>query len=173
MRPLSDVLAFRANGKGKLQFAVRTESVALETQWTGCVNPKMGMYLLTRIYASSLRFVFDASSAANSQSLTQSQARTQSQVEIDDGDTERDPEELATVHISVRGFLKFLSAHIVGGTTIACTLYVQYSLKILKLNMNTWPGICEHHCVILYVYIGDMGDAGGVLTFYIPAVVDD
>jgi len=34
-------------------------------------------------------------------------------------------------------------------------------------------GICQHHCVILYVYIGDMTDAGGVLTFYIPAIIDD
>lgn len=129
MRPLSDVIAFRANGRGKLQLAVRTESVSLETQWTGCANPKM---------------------AASSQSLSQSQAQTQG-----DGENEppRDPEELATVHISIRGFLKFLSAHLVGGTTIAC--------------------ICEHHCVILYVYIGDMADAGGVLTFYIPAVIDD
>lgn len=26
--------------------------------------------------------------------------------------------------------------------------------------------------MILYVYIGDVADAGGVLTFYIPAVID-
>jgi HUS1 checkpoint protein len=30
-------------------------------------------------------------------------------------------------------------------------------------------GICENHCMILYVYIGAAGDTGGVLTFYIPA----
>ena len=30
-------------------------------------------------------------------------------------------------------------------------------------------GICENHCIILYVYIGVAGDTGGVLTFYIPA----
>lgn len=34
-------------------------------------------------------------------------------------------------------------------------------------------GICQNHCAILYVYIGDVADAGGVLTFYIPAVIDD
>ena len=33
-------------------------------------------------------------------------------------------------------------------------------------------GICQGHCVILYVYIGDVADAGGVLTFYIPAHID-
>ena len=27
--------------------------------------------------------------------------------------------------------------------------------------------------MILYVYIGDVADAGGVLTFYIPAIIDD
>jgi HUS1 checkpoint protein len=27
--------------------------------------------------------------------------------------------------------------------------------------------------MILYVYIGDVADAGGVLTFYIPAITDD
>lgn len=34
-------------------------------------------------------------------------------------------------------------------------------------------GLCQHHCLILYVYIGDVADAGGVLTFYIPAIIDD
>lgn len=33
--------------------------------------------------------------------------------------------------------------------------------------------ICQNHCAILYVYIGDVADAGGVLTFYIPTVIDD
>lgn len=27
--------------------------------------------------------------------------------------------------------------------------------------------------MILYVYIGEVADAGGVLTFYIPAIIDD
>ena len=27
--------------------------------------------------------------------------------------------------------------------------------------------------MILYVYVGDVADAGGVLTFYIPAIIDD
>lgn len=33
--------------------------------------------------------------------------------------------------------------------------------------------ICQNHCAILYVYIGDVADAGGVLTFYIPTIIDD
>jgi len=64
-----------------------------------------------------------------------------------------DPNQMFTVLISTRSFLKFLNSHVVSTTTIAC--------------------ICQHHCVILYVYIGDMADAGGVLTFYIPAIIDD
>lgn len=27
--------------------------------------------------------------------------------------------------------------------------------------------------MILYVYIGEVADAGGVLTFYIPMIMDD
>jgi len=33
-------------------------------------------------------------------------------------------------------------------------------------------GICEHHCLILYVYFGGSAEIGGVLTFYIPAIID-
>ncbi|CAD6573581.1 MAG: hypothetical protein TREMPRED_000861 [Tremellales sp. Tagirdzhanova-0007] len=51
--------------------------------------------------------------------------------------------------VSIRGLLKFLTSHIVGGVAIAC--------------------ICENHCVIAYVYIGEINEAGGVLTFFIPA----
>ncbi|KAJ3832916.1 checkpoint protein Hus1/Mec3 [Lentinula raphanica] len=64
-----------------------------------------------------------------------------------------DPEHLFSVLVSVRSFLKFLSSHVVSTTTIAC--------------------VCQNHCLILYVYIGDVADAGGVLTFYIPAIIDD
>ena len=34
-------------------------------------------------------------------------------------------------------------------------------------------GLCQSHCIIMYVYIGEVADAGGVLTFYLPAVVED
>ncbi|KAK1921436.1 checkpoint protein Hus1/Mec3 [Papiliotrema laurentii] len=51
--------------------------------------------------------------------------------------------------VTIKGLLKFLNSYQVGGTAIAC--------------------ICERHCVIAYVYIGDVNAAGGVLTFFIPA----
>jgi len=74
---------------------------------------------------------------------------TQDEPQDDDEHEEPDPAQLFGVLLSVRSFLKFLSAHVVSTTTIAC--------------------ICQNHCMILYVYIGDVADAGGVLTFYIPA----
>ena len=36
----------------------------------------------------------------------------------------------------------------------------------------TRTGVCQDHCLILYVYIGGITDAEGVLTFYIPAILD-
>ncbi|KAF9477730.1 cell cycle checkpoint [Pholiota conissans] len=70
-----------------------------------------------------------------------------------DDEEPRDPNKMYSVCISTRSFLKFLNIHVVSTTTIAC--------------------ICQSHCLILYVYIGDVTDAGGVLTFYIPAIIDD
>ncbi|EKM77171.1 hypothetical protein AGABI1DRAFT_77581 [Agaricus bisporus var. burnettii JB137-S8] len=64
-----------------------------------------------------------------------------------------DSEKLFTVHVSIRSFLRFLNSHVISTTTIAC--------------------VCQNHCLILYVYIGDAADVGGVLTFYIPAIIDD
>ncbi|KJA25078.1 hypothetical protein HYPSUDRAFT_65028 [Hypholoma sublateritium FD-334 SS-4] len=76
--------------------------------------------------------------------------KTQDQAEDDEPE---DKDKMYTVCISTRSFLKFLNSHVVSTTTIAC--------------------LCQHHCLILYVYIGDVADAGGVLTFYIPAIIDD
>ena len=33
-------------------------------------------------------------------------------------------------------------------------------------------GICHKYCVIMYVYIGEIGEPGDVLTFYIPVMLD-
>jgi HUS1 checkpoint protein len=80
-----------------------------------------------------------------------------------------DPDKLYTVLISTRSFLKFLNSHVVSTTTIACMPDWTFCFDF----HSSFSGICQHHCVILYVYIGDVADAGGVLTFYIPAIVDD
>ncbi|KAH9917269.1 Hus1-like protein-domain-containing protein [Fomitopsis serialis] len=57
------------------------------------------------------------------------------------------------------------------------TLYgVLVSLRSLRtpplLTHHVSVGICQNHCIILYVYIGEMAEAGGILTFYIPAIIE-
>ncbi|EPS93287.1 hypothetical protein FOMPIDRAFT_1026583 [Fomitopsis schrenkii] len=69
-----------------------------------------------------------------------------------DEDDERDPKVLYGVLVNVKSLQKFLNSHVVSTTTIAC--------------------ICQNHCIILYVYMGEIADAGGVLTFYIPAIIE-
>ncbi|KAH9917266.1 checkpoint protein Hus1/Mec3 [Fomitopsis serialis] len=69
-----------------------------------------------------------------------------------DNSDARDPTTLYGVLVSLRSLQKFLSSHVVSTTTIAC--------------------ICQNHCIILYVYIGEMAEAGGILTFYIPAIIE-
>lgn len=44
---------------------------------------------------------------------------------------------------------------------------------VRQADRARFPGICEGHCAIFYVYIGDSKDPntqGGVLTFFVPAV---
>ncbi|WWD06059.1 hypothetical protein V865_004144 [Kwoniella europaea PYCC6329] len=71
----------------------------------------------------------------------------------DDDQPPPPPDQMFTVTVAIKGFLKFLTSHLVGGAAIAC--------------------ICEDHCLIAYVYIGELNEAGGVLTFFIPAKMTD
>ncbi|KAM5532804.1 hypothetical protein V8D89_013523 [Ganoderma adspersum] len=66
---------------------------------------------------------------------------------------DKDLTEMHGILVSHKCLTKFLNCHAISSTTIAC--------------------ICANHCMILYVYIGDVSDAGGVLTFYIPAQFDE
>ncbi|EIW73416.1 hypothetical protein TREMEDRAFT_25550 [Tremella mesenterica DSM 1558] len=75
---------------------------------------------------------------------------------LPDDTDDRPIDEMIDVTVSIRGMLKFLTSHQVGGEAIAC------------------EGLCRRHCLIVYVYIGEMIESGGVLTFFIPAKnVDD
>ncbi|KAJ2918194.1 hypothetical protein MD484_g2233, partial [Candolleomyces efflorescens] len=124
LRPMSNIMAVRANANGVLQFGINTDSVKVETEWRGQVNPK---------------------------TTDDEEEKTDAEKEED---LERDPDKLFTVIVSVKSFLRFLNSHVVSTSTIAC--------------------ICQHHCLILYVYIGGaVAEAGGVLTFYVPAVLDE
>ncbi|EJU04992.1 hypothetical protein DACRYDRAFT_114292 [Dacryopinax primogenitus] len=61
-----------------------------------------------------------------------------------------DPEKHFGATMSAASLLKFMSTATINKTTcIAC--------------------ICENHCLIMYVYIGDPSDSNGILTFYLPA----
>ncbi|WWD22870.1 hypothetical protein CI109_107365 [Kwoniella shandongensis] len=63
-------------------------------------------------------------------------------------------QQMFSTTVAIKGLLKFLTSHLVSGTAIMC--------------------ICENHCVIAYVYIGELNETGGVLTFFIPGkTVDD
>lgn len=88
--------------------------------------------------------------------------------EDEENNLPKDPEEYFGVHVSSKSFVKFLNCHNVSTTTIACKISCTYF--VVKLTLST--GICQDHCMILYVYIGDAAEAGGVLTFYIPAMID-
>jgi HUS1 checkpoint protein len=82
-----------------------------------------------------------------------------------------DPQQLFSVLVHTRSFLKFLNAHAVSKTTIACT-NGPFFHSFRNDNFGI-VGICQGHCLILFVYIGDSADVGGVLTFYIPSVLDN
>lgn len=133
MRNLSDVIAVRANSSGCLRLSASTEVVKADITWNNCSHPRMT-------------------------GDNPSQARAVAEDERGGGDREPEPERpdpthLFSVLVHARSLLKFLNAHAVSKTTIAC--------------------ICQGHCLILFVYIGDSADVGGVLTFYIPSVLDD
>lgn len=79
-------------------------------------------------------------------------AATQSQEE-ETPSQDKDPARMYSVLLTVKDFMKFLNSHVVSTTTIAC--------------------ICHNHAMILYVYIGEAADAGGILTFYLPTTIDE
>ncbi|KAL5526705.1 HUS1 [Sanghuangporus sanghuang] len=139
MRSMADVLCVQANRRGGLRLSVESDQVRVQTQWSKCIIPNLAS---------------DPTGSQQRQSQTQSQtinAQDSDRSHTDDPDPEpeKDADQWFSVHLSIRAFLKFLSSHVVSTTTIAC--------------------ICEDHCMILYVYIGEVQDAGGVLTFWIPA----
>lgn len=92
---------------------------------------------------------------------------------------EVDKDEYFNAIVHVKSFLQFLSSHVVSHTTIASKssllpwLYsaLRWKNGLRKLILWRSAGICEGHCLIMYVYIFEGDDHGGVLTFYIPAAV--
>lgn len=94
--------------------------------------------------------------------------------EPDSSPEARDPAQMYGILMNVKSFIKFLSSSSVSNTTIACTSPPTHSVLSCCCSRRThMSGICQNHAMILYVYIGEVADAGGVLTFYIPAIIDE
>lgn len=91
-----------------------------------------------------------------------------------DEDDARDPTVLYGVLVNMKSLQKFLNSHVVSTTTIACeSACVSCGRECCVLIVaRALVGICQNHCIILYVYIGEVAEAGGVLTFYIPAIIE-
>jgi HUS1 checkpoint protein len=170
MRNLSDVIAVRANSSGRLQLSASTEVVNADITWTNCSHPRIGqsdslvalLFCMGLLSTPTPLFFSPAADGA-------------SQANGGDGDEQEheraDPNKLFSVLVHTRSFLKFLNAHTVSKTTIACKK--DPFLVLLHADCLDFKGICQGHCLILFVYIGDSADVGGVLTFYIPSVLDD
>lgn len=108
LRSLSDVIAVRANRSGRLQVSVRTDAVSTDVTWTGLNNPTMGIFtpLVREGSIHTLHLTAKESATQDDQSSQVSQAHND--------------EQMFSVLISVKSFLKFLSSHVVSTTTIAC-----------------------------------------------------
>lgn len=111
LRPLSDVIAVRCNNNGKLQISVQTESVSVDTRWSGCTNPKMG--------ASSASLLLPPPPSRFSLCLPAQEGASQNP-DVDSDVEKPDPDHLFGVLISIKSFIKFLNSHVLSSTTIAC-----------------------------------------------------
>jgi len=126
MRNLSDVIAVRANSSGRLQLSASTEVVKADITWTNCSHPRIGKSSATLRLAYALLstltltpfflFIYLFSPAADGASQAHGDDEDEGQ------ERERpDPSKLFSVLVHTRSFLKFLNAHTVSKTTIACT----------------------------------------------------
>ena len=91
--------------------------------------------------------------------------------------TVRNPNDFARARVDIKSVLKFLNSHVVASTTIACTSSFVPARELVELDQKAddTAGICEGVCAIFYVYVGTTPSTrgGGVLTFFLPARVDD
>ncbi len=162
LRPLSaDGVTFRANHSGELQLAATTDNARVEVGWGGLNNPGWSAspftVRLTRRSPMPLRLHHQ---------IRLARAGTR---------TRRTPRKCmecschtsASTSSSTRTLCQPPPLHV-------CIPFIAMCLCAFH-SILTEPhiGICENHCVILYVYIGNVADAGGVLTYYIPAKFDD
>ena len=120
MRNLSDVIAVRANSSGRLQLSASTEVVNADITWTNCSHPRIG---LSNSFGTLLLCIWFTPSTSTSFFLSPAADGASQANGSDDDEQERerpDPNKLFSVLVHTRSFLKFLNAHTVSKTTIAC-----------------------------------------------------
>lgn len=93
---------------GRVAFNLRYAPTALPSSFSG--RHSLILACVSAVLESLHRLMWLTHVAGPSQNPSQTQ---------DEEDVPRDPEELAAVHVSIKTFLKFLGAHVMGGTTIA------------------------------------------------------
>lgn len=99
---MSEILVVSANSEGRLQLSIKTESVKIDTEWTGLTNPQIGMLVFRYIFSFSTSYA----------PLAREEEPTESQTAPSD--------KMFRVLVSVKSFIKFLNSHVVSTTTIAC-----------------------------------------------------
>jgi HUS1 checkpoint protein len=120
MRNLSDVIAVRANSSGRLQLSASTEVVKADITWTNCSHPRIGKSLATLSFY--IRFTIQAHTSFFFSPAADGASQANGGDEDEEQERERpDPNKLFSVLVHTRSFLKFLNAHTVSKTTIACT----------------------------------------------------
>jgi len=137
MRNLSDVIAVRANSSGRLQLSASTEVVNADITWTNCSHPRIGQFDSSAAFSfayallstlTPLFFLFSSAADGASQA---------NRGDDDEQEGERpDPNKLFSVLVHTRSFLKFLNAHTVSKTTIACKkdpIFLPYSTLIASM----------------------------------------
>jgi HUS1 checkpoint protein len=127
MRNLSDVIAVRANSSGRLQLSASTEVVKADITWTNCSHPRIGkchrphlafayalLFTITPFLKKKMSPAADGASQANGGDVDEEQEHQRERERLDSNN-------LFSVLVHTRSFLKFLTAHTVSKTTIACT----------------------------------------------------
>ncbi|KDQ58941.1 hypothetical protein JAAARDRAFT_56944 [Jaapia argillacea MUCL 33604] len=169
LKQLSQTLVISASNSGIFEMGVKTVGVGVQVRWENCVVPKMARdedgdesaniskaAEVDPPSGSETEPESDAEpGAARGKARSKGKGKEKALVDEETVQQEKDKDRnrIYSVTVSIKSFLKFLNSHVVSNATIAC--------------------ICHNHCLILYVYIGDVADAGGVLTFYVPALLDD
>lgn len=99
MKAIGDTVTISANLRGQFQLRVETDAASVQTEWRGLTIPE-----LRTSVCSGITDLADAST----QETTASEAAA------------RDPDRLWHVTIDIKSLMRFLGAHVLVSTVIAC-----------------------------------------------------